>query len=165
MSPRRQSRILALQFLYQWFYNSEDDIVPALAGFFLRAGQPKPAVAEFAESIVRGVLAHASEIDERIKPVLQNWAFDRVAPTDLIIIRIAVYEICYCDQIPPVVSINEAIELAKQFGAEKDSGKFVNGILDRLKDDVLRPARTPSPSPEATDTGGADPAPCPPQPS
>jgi len=92
--------------------------------------------------LIRGTLEHRDEADELIKKHAQNWELHRMAAVDRNILRLAIYEMLYRDDIPPVVSINEAIELAKAYGGA-DSGRFVNGILDRIRKDLDRPAREP----------------------
>ena len=94
----------------------------------------------FVENLVLGVLKHQPEIDTQIADKLENFTLPRLSTIDRNVLRIAVYEMFYCDDPPPIVAINEAIELAKRFGTE-DSGSFVNGILDRLKDQLTRPLR------------------------
>jgi len=93
---------------------------------------------------------HLPEIDDRIRRYCENYEFRRISPVDRNILRLAIYEMLHRDDIPPVVSINEAIELAKTFGGG-DSGRFVNGILDRVKDDLSRPLREAVPK-AATDS-------------
>lgn len=107
----------------------------------------KPNVREFAQPLIDGMVAHLPEIDERIARYCDNYEFRRIAPVDRNVLRLAIFEMLYRDDIPPVVSINEAIELAKMFGGP-DSGRFVNGILDRVKGDLSRPLREAS-APEA----------------
>src|SRR6266478_125018 len=80
------------------------------------------------------------KIDERIRRYCENYEFRRISAVDRSVLRLAIYEMLYRDDIPPVVSINEAIELAKTFGGA-ESGGFVNGILDRVRKDLTRPAR------------------------
>ena len=82
-------------------------------------------------------------MDARIKACSQNWDFLRIAVVDRNILRLAIYEMFFRPDIPPVVSINEAIELAKKFSTE-ESGAFVNGILDRVKLDLTRSLRAPT---------------------
>ena len=74
---------------------------------------------------------NSSEIDNYIKRFVKDWSFNRIAKVDLAILRLAICEILYCDDIPACVSINEGIELAKKYSGEK-AGKFINGILGRL---------------------------------
>ena len=99
-----------------------------------------PRVREFAQPLIDGMIAHLPEIDERIRRYCENYELRRISAVDRNVLRLAIYEMFYRDDIPPVVSINEAIELAKMFGGA-DSGRFVNGILDRVKDDLSRPLR------------------------
>jgi transcription antitermination factor NusB len=82
--------------------------------------------------LVRGVTAERDEIDAKISSVAQNWDITRMAVIDRNVLRMASYELLYRDEIPPKVSINEAIELGKRFST-KNSGAFINGILDRIK--------------------------------
>jgi N utilization substance protein B len=103
----------------------------------------KPSVREFAQPLIEGMVAHLPEIDERIRRYSENFDFHRISAVDRNIMRLAIYEMLFRDDIPPVVSINEAIELAKTFGGT-ESGRFVNGILDRVKDDLDRPLREPA---------------------
>jgi N utilization substance protein B len=94
----------------------------------------------FAEKLVQGVLERRDALDEQIKKYAQNWDLHRMAVVDRNVLRLAIYEMMHRDDIPPVVSINEAVDIAKRFSTE-ESGKFVNGILDKIKGDLLRPGR------------------------
>ena len=86
------------------------------------------------------MVTHLPDIDERIRRYCENYEFRRISAVDRNVLRLAIYEMLYRDDIPPVVSINEAIELAKAYSGA-DSGRFVNGILDRIRKDLDRPAR------------------------
>lgn len=86
---------------------------------------------DFLEILVRGTVKCLKEIDEEIVRYSKGWTLERMANTDRNILRMAIYEIKYIDDIPPGVTINEAVELAKRYG-DVDSGKFVNGILGQL---------------------------------
>ena len=86
------------------------------------------------------MITHQADIDARIKALAQNWDFERIAKIDLAILRLAMFEMIHRRDIPPVVSINEAIDLSKQF-SNADSKRFINGILDKLKDQLGRDAR------------------------
>src|SRR6188474_432446 len=94
----------------------------------------------FADPLIRGTLEHRDEADELITQHAKNWDLHRMAAVDRNILRLAIYEMLHRDDIPPVVSINEAVDIAKKFSTN-DSGKFVNGILDRIKGELMRPAR------------------------
>jgi len=97
------------------------------------------------------MVTHLQEIDERIRRYCENYEFHRISAVDRNVLRLAIYEMLYRDDIPPVVSINEGIELAKAFGGA-ESGRFVNGILDRVKNDLTRPLREPAPSARDSET-------------
>jgi N utilization substance protein B len=136
---RRESRVAALQFLYSWEINRPNDLAEALTLFFADQEQPRDSLA-FGEELIHGVITHAAEIDGHIRGLAQNWDFDRIAKIDLSILRIAIFEMLFRKDIPPIVSINEAIDLSKQF-SNADAKRFINGILDRLKDKTGRDAR------------------------
>ena len=139
MSSRRIGRECAVQFLYQHLPSKGQNLEEAFALFWPLREITEPTRA-FGEELIRGTLANLSAIDEKVKAYADNWDFERIASVDLAILRLAVYEMLFRDDIPPVVSINEAIEIAKRFSSE-ESGRFVNGILDRVRKDLLRPAR------------------------
>ncbi len=141
---RRQARELAAQFLYQHDING-GPLAEALSLFWLTQHQGSDTVRAFAEELIRGTLGHQAVIDEKIKQYTQNWELQRIAAVDRNILRLAMYEMLFRDDIPPVVSINEAVDIAKKFST-RESGAFVNGILDGLKADLPRPARTASAS-------------------
>ena len=92
---------------------------------------------------MRGILEHSVEVDESLQSHSQNYELARLSAVDRNILRLAIHEMLFCDDIPPVVSINEAIDIAKKYGTE-ESGRFVNGVLDRIKATLKRPERTPS---------------------
>jgi len=152
-----------VQFLFQHDLNPPEDIEAALQEFWesQRAaaiaeekgaanwGQPvelpppttdEAAIRLFAEPLIRGTLQYREAIDAEIVKHAQNWDLHRMAAVDRNILRLAVYEMLHRDDIPPIVSINEAVDIAKKFSTQ-DSGKFVNGLLDKVKGELLRPAR------------------------
>ena len=98
----------------------------------LRESFSKPEIREFARDLVRGCLDKRSEVDAIISAAAQNWHLRRMAIVDRNILRMAVYEMLHIGEIPAKVSINEAIELGKRFST-KQSGSFINGILDRIR--------------------------------
>lgn len=129
-----------MQYLYAWEYNRPEVLNDSIRAFFENETQERDYF-RFAEELIRGVIEHVEAIDEEIRKLAQNWTFDRIARVDLAILRIAIYELKYCADIPPVVSINEAVELGKLFSKD-DSKRFINGMLDKVKDSLGRPART-----------------------
>lgn len=160
---RREARERAVQFLFQYDLNRPEDVELALNQFWdghraaaLAEQNPGPTWGEqrelppasaseatlrlFADGLIRGTLEHIQELDEQIKKYAKNWELHRMAVVDRNVLRLAIYEMLFREDIPPVVSINEAVDIAKKFSTE-DSGKFVNGILDKVKDDLMRPAR------------------------
>jgi N utilization substance protein B len=139
---RHDGRVAALQFLYAWSINSPANIVDDLRIFFEGLEQPREHYG-FGEEIIDGVIKNQAGIDAQIKVLAQNWEFERIAKIDLAILRIAMFEMLHRKDIPPVVSINEAIDISKQF-SNADSKRFINGILDRLKDQLGRDARKAS---------------------
>ncbi|HTB62611.1 MAG TPA: transcription antitermination factor NusB [Opitutales bacterium] len=139
-SRRRECRAAAMQFLYMWDVNTGDDRAGALLSFFSTQEHPREHYA-FAEELIQGTLDNQAAIDELIKTNAHNWAFNRIARVDLAILRLGIYELLHRRDIPPVVTINEAIELGKSF-SNPDSRRFLNGILDKVKDSLDRPART-----------------------
>ena len=147
-AQRRDGRVAALQYLYAWSINPPKNLTEDLRVFFENLEQPREHYA-FGEELIHGTIEKIQEIDARIKGLAHNWEFDRIARIDLAILRLAMFEMIYRKDIPPVVSINEAIELAKTFGGP-DSGRFVNGILDRVKGDLSRPLREAAPPKESS---------------
>ena len=129
MRLRRKAREIALQVLYQL------DVLrieprEALELFWLHFSAAAEA-REFASELVEGTWAHRDAIDQLISTCSENWTLERMAIVDRNVLRMAAYEILYRKDIPPSVTINEAIELAKKFGTD-ESGAFVNGILDSV---------------------------------
>src|ERR1041384_2725902 len=163
MGKRREARERAVQFLFQHDLNPPEQLSAALEQFWetQRAaaiaeekgtanwGQPvelapptadEAAVRLFADPLIQGTLEHRDEADAIIRKHATNWDLHRKAAGDRNTRRLAIYEMLHREDIPPVVSINEAVDIAKKFSTQ-DSGKFVNGILDKIKGELMRPAR------------------------
>ena len=136
---RRQNRVAALQFLYACSLNPPEDLPGQLNLFFSGKDQDREYFS-FAEELIHGVLEHLDEVDAEIRNYAENWDFERIAKMDLSILRLAIYELLKRLDIPPIVSINEAIDLSKQFSGP-DSKRFINGILDKMKGQIQRPLR------------------------
>jgi transcription antitermination protein NusB len=165
MGKRREARERAVQFLFQYDLNPPENLEEAMGRFWdsqrvaaieqekkgeATWGQvvpmPPPAAEEtatrlFAEPLIRGVLEKRADLDAYIQKFAKNWDLARMATVDRNVMRLAVYEMLFREDIPPVVSINEAVDIAKKFSTE-ESGRFVNGILDKIRGEILRPART-----------------------
>ena len=163
MGKRREARERAVQFLFQHDLSPPEDLDRALDEFWQT--QRAAAIAEekgpatwgqvtelpplttaeaetrlFADPLIRGTLQHRDALDEQIKKHVKNWELHRIAAVDRNVLRLAIYEMLHREDIPPVVSINEAVDIAKKFSTQ-DSGKFVNGILDKVKGELMRPGR------------------------
>jgi N utilization substance protein B len=128
-STRRKGRELALQALYQ-IEITGDTSANALE-LFLRHFEGNPKAKEFARRLVSGVVSQSSAIDETIQRCTENWKLARLAKVDLVILRMASYELLFCPDIPNTVSLDEAIEIGKRFGSA-DSATFINGVLDQI---------------------------------
>lgn len=130
---KRHERTVARESALALLYSS--DITDESVADIVDAGQyPADDIefAPYAEALVRGVQAHRAEIDERLSSTSENWTLDRMPVVDRAILRLAVYEMIYVDGVPVSVTINEAVELAKAYGGEDDSSRFVNGVLGRI---------------------------------
>ena len=162
MATRRQGREWALQMLFQADLNPGLDIDAAIPKFWRQQWTCQIEEAEkqdveveqnlskavedrvapqkirlFTEKLVRGVLGHLDEVDEKIKSYTQNWPLHRMGSVERNVLRLAFYEMIYCADVPPAVVLNEAIDLAKYF-SNADAGRFVNGVLDRLNKELKR---------------------------
>ena len=129
MRGRRKAREIALQVLYGLNFENID-VQKALDLFWGNFVAPK-AAKEFAAFLVQGTCEHKEELDKLIAGCSDNWSLGRMSKVDINILRLAVFEFLYCDDIPPKVTLNEAVDLGKTFGSE-NSGSFINGILDAL---------------------------------
>jgi N utilization substance protein B len=125
-AQRRDGRVAAMQYLFAWSINTPKNLTDDVRTFLETLENPREHYA-FGEELIHGVITNVDEID-------------RIAKIDLAIMRLAIFEMIYRKDIPPVVSINEAIDLSKQF-SNLDAKRFINGILDRLKDQLGRDSR------------------------
>lgn len=160
---RREARERAVQFLFQHEMNTPENLDQTLEEFWItqRANThaekqesptwgekqelPPPTTDEasvqlFADPLIRGVLEHRDKIDAEIQKHAKNWSLHRMAAVDRNVLRLATFEMLFREDIPPIVSINEAVDIAKKFSTH-DSGKFVNGILDQVRKELMRPLR------------------------
>uniref|UniRef100_A0A7C6AGP3 Transcription antitermination protein NusB n=1 Tax=candidate division WOR-3 bacterium TaxID=2052148 RepID=A0A7C6AGP3_UNCW3 len=126
---RRLARELALKMLY--CYESGRNEIPVLINEILGKKKYLDSDKNFATALTMLTIENTSKIDDYIKGALQNWEFERIGTIDKLILRMGICEFLFFDDVPIEVSINEAIELAKKFGAD-ESNKFVNGILDAI---------------------------------
>ncbi len=159
MATRRHGREWALQMLVQTDLNPGMSLDMTIPKFWHQqwtcrmeekrdrgealsetSGSPADQVAPltirlFSENLVRGVMMHLDELDEKIGQYARNWSINRIGSVERNVLRLAFYELLYCSDVPAPVVLNEAIDLAKYF-SNADSGRFVNGILDQLNKDL-----------------------------
>ena len=129
MSVRRRAREIALQVLYQLDLGQGD--TRDVFDLYWENFQPSQKAREFCQRLIEGVRRSLDQIDPLIEENSENWTLKRMAVVDRNILRLAIFELLHCPDIPFKVTFNEAIELAKKFGAD-DSGAFINGILDKI---------------------------------
>ena len=130
MGTRRQARELAMQALFYMDMQKDasEEMLARFCGCFCPSKKSRP----FLKKLVNGVLGTKGQIDALVERFSQNWKIDRMSSVDRNVMRIAVYELLYCDDIPPKVSINEAVDIGKKFGTQ-ESGAFINGIMDSIR--------------------------------
>lgn len=141
---RRKAREYVLQFLYGMdfimpdniYKKALDEINDDLKIFWDEAGEKDSETKAFAEDIIKGTISNIRQIDDTIQKVVEKWTMERMAFIDRNILRFATYEILFRKDIPPVVTINEAIEIAKKFSTS-ESASFINGILDKIAKEYL----------------------------
>lgn len=130
---RTDARRLALQILYQSdILNDSPSAIASEGRYILEEG----VASDYVKRLVEGVEEHRDEIDDQLRTFSENWSLGRMPVVDRSLLRMAIFEMLYVDEVPISVSINEAVELAKDFGGEDDSSRFVNGILGRVARDI-----------------------------
>ncbi|MBE6370516.1 MAG: transcription antitermination factor NusB [Lentisphaerae bacterium] len=147
---KRLGRELAMQFLFECDIAGTDDLAENLENFWFQAEHsgefPNSRIFRkaraYAEKIISGVCENESSIDAVISETSDKWDISRMSTVDRNIIRVAVFELFHCPDIPALVSINEAIEIAKDYSSSK-SGNFINGLLNTIKDKLPPHAKNP----------------------
>lgn len=135
MGARRSGREAALQMLFQLEASS---VMPDQAiELFWRTFEADPEGRPYADSCLRGVAENLAKIDERITTASKNWRLERMSRVDRNLLRLGTYELIFREDVPRAVILDEAVELAKSFGTD-ESPSFVNGVLDRIANDVGR---------------------------
>jgi N utilization substance protein B len=150
MSARSKARKRALDVLFE----AEQRSAPVLDTLAGRVAAADPPVSEYAVELVEGVVSHQQRIDELLTTYSRDWALDRMPAVDRALLRLATYELLWCDDVPDAVVIDEAVTLARSLSTD-ESPAFVNGLLGRLLD--LKPGLTAEPA------AGADPSEEPPE--
>ena len=134
MGTRRKARELAMQALF--YMDMRNNASVEMLAYFCENFQPSGKSQPFFLKLVNGVLETKGELDALIDRFSKNWDISRMSCVDRNVMRIAVFELRYCDDIPPKVSINEAVDVGKKFGTE-ESGAFINGIMDSIRDALV----------------------------
>ncbi|WP_176012775.1 transcription antitermination factor NusB [Victivallis sp. Marseille-Q1083] len=148
LHAKRLGRELVMQFLFQCDVAREEFRQSRWESFMLQAAQTHALRdnryarkgREYAEKLLNGIRERQAEIDAAILAHAENWEWDRLAVVDRNVMRVAVFEMLCMPEVPPVVSINEAVEIARDYSGEK-AGNFINGVLNGIKDTLSRPAR------------------------
>lgn len=147
---KRLGREFAMQFLFQRELSGPDSLANDLEHFWMQVSDSVMVsedrefrrARKYAETLIAGVDREQVGLDQKISEhATPSWPLGRMAAVDRNLLRVAVYEMLHCPGVPPVVSINEAIEIAKEFSGE-ESGAFINGILNSVMSKLDRPART-----------------------
>ena len=142
MASRQLARSIVLQSLYEWdFYNKKADLVKIIERNLAEFGPGLDEI-DFIWRIANGVIEHLKEIDELIKKAAPEWPMEAIAIIDRNALRIGFYELLYADkrEVPSAVAINEAIEIAKNYGGP-NSGKFINGVLGTVYQKMKKEAK------------------------
>lgn len=137
MASRRKARILAFQALYAWeaSHSSLEDLLKFAWLEPSKLEQLEDDTMAFTQLMIAGTLENRENVDAKIKQHLSHWPFERLKKVDLAILRVGTYSLLFQKDIPPQITIDEAIEIAKEFGSE-DSYKFINGVLDGVHKDI-----------------------------
>ena len=138
MGTRRQARELAMQALF--YMDMRNNVSAGMLERFCANFKPPKKSRAFFMKLVNGVMEARGEFDALIAQFSKNWDINRMSCVDRNVMRIAVFELLYCEDIPPKVSINEAVDVGKKFGTE-ESGAFINGIMDSIRADLEKQGR------------------------
>lgn len=136
-SSRHLSRELVLQALFYYDFRRDENLSPeeVFENVIDEFGKGL-ADTDFAKQLFEGIIIYETELDDLIKHYAPDWPLDKIARTDKCMLRIGIYELTRAKDIPPLVAINEAVELAKDFG-DLNSSKFINGVLSKLAHDTI----------------------------
>ena len=138
MSNRHLARSIAMQALFEWDFRGQPaDVLPVIINRDLKEFGPGLDETEFAKKIIEDVCKDIAEIDKIISQYAPQWPIEQITIIDRNVLRIGIYELKFNNEVPPKVAINEAIELAKNFGGPS-SGRFVNGVLGAIYKDMLK---------------------------
>lgn len=142
ISVRRKNRIFAVQFMYSWSINKNEqfwqteEIVESFANEYFK----EHSDFKFGKELAIGTVENIDIVDDLIKEHATHWTLDRIAITDLAILRVAIYEMVFREDVPPIVAMNEAIDIGKMISTD-ESSRFLNGVLDSVKKKLTRSLR------------------------
>ncbi len=132
MGTRRKGRVIAFQSIFSWQLSETDPAgLIEFEWLDMEKNERNQAAIDFARLLISGTIENIESVDNKIKEHLVNWDFNRLSKVDLAILRISVYSLLYRKEIPSSVTIDEAVDIAKQYGSD-ESYKFVNGVLDSI---------------------------------
>ena len=143
MASRHLSRSIAMQSLYEWdFWGRDDSKLEGIIEASIKEFGPGLEDTSFIHELISGVMEHLDKINEIIEKCAPEWPLEQVTIIDRNVLRIGIYELLWGkrDEVPPKVAINEAIELAKNFGGES-SGRFINGVLGTIYREIGEPGK------------------------
>jgi N utilization substance protein B len=133
VAARTKARKRALDVLFEADVRGSDPL-HTLADWI---GRSDPPVPDYSQELVRGVTAHRARIDELVASYAEDWSIERMPPVDRAVLRLALFELLWCEAIPDAVAIDEAVELAKSLSTEASPG-FVNGVLSKVLRDGVK---------------------------
>jgi len=143
MASRHLARSIAMQTLYEWDFNNQDNSrLEEIMNKNIAEFGPGLEDAEFIQKLAKGTIDNLKEIDAIIEKAAPEWPIGQIATVDRSVLRLGLYELLFGnrEEVPPKVAINEAIELAKSFGGES-SGRFVNGVLGTVYREIGEPGK------------------------
>ena len=140
MGKRRRARELAIQVLFHLDFNVDDP--NKVFDLICENFNSQRSIRPFSRQLVLGVCEKMKELDGLIRKASKNWKLERMPRLDKCILRLATFEILFIEDVPPKVSIDEAVEIGKKFGSN-DSGSFINGVLDNIYNTLVKKGATP----------------------
>lgn len=157
MASRHLSRSIAMQSLYEWdFWGRDDSKLEQIVANDVKEFGPGLEDTSFIWEVIKGVLKHLDKINEIIEKSAPEWPLEQITIVDRNVLRVGIYELLWGkrDEVPPKVAINEAIELAKNFGGE-NSGKFINGVLGTIYREIGEPGKDETSKPKKNEEKSA----------
>ena len=157
MATRQLCRSIILQSLYEWDFGKQKEDISVILERNLKEFGPGIDEPEFAWKLLKGIIEHKKEIDAIIEKAAPDWPIEQIAIIDRNVLRAGLYELLFADrkEVPPKVAINEAIEIAKNYGGP-NSGKFVNGVLGAVYREIGEPGKDYEKTPVGKEKSGEE---------